>query len=42
MPLHVRSLAINIAVICFFCIAVIGWFNDHAEIKDDEIVLAAG
>ena len=21
---------------------VIGWFNDHAEIKDDEIVLAAG
>jgi len=25
MPLHVRSIAVSIAVICFFSIAIIGW-----------------
>jgi len=25
MPLHVRSIAVSIAVICFFAIAIIGW-----------------
>ena len=25
MPLHVRSISVNVAVICFFGIAVVGW-----------------
>ena len=28
MPLHVRSIAISIAVICFFGIAIIGWIGN--------------
>ncbi len=28
MPLHVRSIAVSIAVICFFAIAGIGWISD--------------
>ena len=27
MPLHVRSIAVSIGVICFFTIAGIGWFS---------------
>jgi hypothetical protein len=27
MPLNVRSIAVSIAVICFFTIAGIGWFS---------------
>ena len=27
MPLHVRSIAVSAAVICFFGIAVIGWIS---------------
>ena len=27
MPLHVRSIATSLAVICFFGIAVIGWIS---------------
>jgi len=27
MPLHVRSIAVSIAVICFFSVAVIGWVS---------------
>jgi len=26
MPLHVRSIAVSIAVICFFVLSLIGWF----------------
>ncbi|HUV65098.1 MAG TPA: hypothetical protein VMW24_14470 [Sedimentisphaerales bacterium] len=25
MPLHVRSIAINIAVVCFFILSLVGW-----------------
>ena len=25
MPLHIRSIAINIAVICFFVLSLVGW-----------------
>jgi hypothetical protein len=25
MPLHVRSIAVNIAVICFFVLSLVGW-----------------
>ncbi len=28
MPLHVRSISVSVAVICFFGIAVIGWISD--------------
>ncbi len=28
MPLHVRSISVSAAVICFFGIAVIGWISD--------------
>ncbi|MEK7993421.1 MAG: hypothetical protein AAB403_06405 [Planctomycetota bacterium] len=27
MPLHVRSIAINIAVICFFTLSLVGWVS---------------
>ena len=27
MPLHVKSISIRVAVICFFCIALIGWLS---------------
>jgi len=27
MPLHVRSIAISVAVICFFCLGLIGWIS---------------
>lgn len=27
MPLRVRSIAVGIAVICFFSVAIIGWIN---------------
>lgn len=27
MPLHVRSISIKVAVICFFGIAVVGWVS---------------
>ena len=27
MPLHVRSIAVSIAVICFFGLSLIGWFS---------------
>ena len=27
MPLHVRSISVSVAVICFFGIAVIGWIS---------------
>ena len=27
MPLHVRSIAINIAVICFFILSLVGWVS---------------
>lgn len=27
MPLHIRSIATGIAVICFFGVAIIGWFS---------------
>jgi hypothetical protein len=27
MPLHVRSIAVSIAVICFFLFSFIGWFS---------------
>ena len=27
MPLHVRSIAVSIAVICFFGVAIIGWVS---------------
>jgi len=27
MPLHVRSVAINIAVICFFTLRLVGWVS---------------
>lgn len=26
MPLHIRSIAVSIAVVCFFAIAIIGFF----------------
>ena len=26
MPLHVRSIAVSIAVICFFVLSLVGWF----------------
>ncbi len=28
MPLHVRSISVSVAVICFFGIAVTGWISD--------------
>ena len=28
MPLHVRSISVGTAVICFFGIAVVGWISD--------------
>jgi len=28
MPLHVRSISVSVAVICFFGIAVVGWISD--------------
>jgi hypothetical protein len=28
MPLHVKSISISAAVICFFVIAIVGWFSD--------------
>ncbi len=28
MPLNVRSIAVSIAVICFFAVAGIGWISD--------------
>jgi len=28
MPLHVRSISVSVAVICFFGIAVIGWISE--------------
>lgn len=28
MPLHVRSISIKVAVICFFGIAVVGWVSN--------------
>ncbi len=27
MPLHVRAIATNIAVVCFFAIGIIGWIS---------------
>lgn len=27
MPLHVRSIAVSIAVICFFVLSLIGWIS---------------
>lgn len=27
MPLHVRSIAVRVAVICFFGLGLIGWFS---------------
>jgi hypothetical protein len=27
MPLHVRSIAVNIAVICFFVLSLVGWVS---------------
>jgi TRAP-type uncharacterized transport system fused permease subunit len=27
MPLNVRSIAVSIAVVCFFAVAVIGWIS---------------
>jgi hypothetical protein len=27
MPLHVRSIAVSIAVICFFAVSLIGWIS---------------
>lgn len=30
MPLHVRSIAINIAVTCFFALSLIGWIRGHS------------
>ena len=27
MPLHVRSISVSVAIICFFGIAVIGWIS---------------
>jgi len=27
MPLHVRSIAVSIAVICFFLLSLIGWIS---------------
>lgn len=30
MPLHVRSIAVSIAVICFFGLSLIGWGSAHA------------
>jgi hypothetical protein len=28
MPLHVKSISISVAVICFFVIAIVGWCSD--------------
>jgi len=28
MPLHVKSISIRVAVICFFCVALIGWLSN--------------
>lgn len=28
MPLHTRSIAVSIAVICFFAIAIVGWVSN--------------
>jgi hypothetical protein len=27
MPLHIKSVAVNIAVTCFFCVSMIGWIS---------------
>ena len=27
MPLHVRSISVSVAIICFFGIAVVGWIS---------------
>jgi len=27
MPLHIRSIAINVAVICFFTLSLVGWVS---------------
>jgi hypothetical protein len=27
MPLHVKSISVSVAVICFFVIAIVGWFS---------------
>jgi len=27
MPLHVRSIAVSIAVLCFFALSIIGWVS---------------
>jgi hypothetical protein len=27
MPLHIRSIAVSIAVICFFGVSIIGWIS---------------
>ncbi len=30
MPLHVRSIAVSIAVICFFCLGIVAWVSGLA------------
>lgn len=30
MPLHVRSIAVSIAVVCFFSIAIVGWVSGNS------------
>ena len=27
MPLQIRSIAVRLAVTCFFCVSLIGWFS---------------
>ena len=31
MPLHVRPIAVSIAVICFFGVSLVGWFSGLAS-----------
>jgi len=30
MPLNIRSIAVSIAVVCFFSVSLIGWISGHS------------
>ena len=41
MPLHVRSIAVSIAVICFFVISLVGWITGLSPFTCCKRALAA-
>jgi drug/metabolite transporter superfamily protein YnfA len=41
MPLNVKSISVSVAVICFFVIAIVGWFSDVSPFTCCKRALAA-